>query len=143
MDNKIFNATKASLDKSEINYRTEENLFVFNMQMDHANFETRVYCEEEMELLLVSVSTSFIIPQDKIDRMCRWVADKNYNLTFGHFVLDTKEGNLYFRITCPVDGGAMNEEIAYVAISNALGTFDNSFEDIVKTLYLEGGSGDN
>ncbi len=96
-----------------------------------------------MEFLMTVVTCSMCVPKDKIDRMCRWVAEKNYGLTLGEFKLDTSDGEISFRITCPLDNGAVNEDIVTVAYSNALSTFDNAYEEIIKTIYLDNGSGED
>lgn len=75
--------------------------------------------------------------------MCRWVAEKNYGLTLGEFKLDTSDGEISFRITCPLDKGAVNEDIVTVAYSNALSTFDKAYEEIIKAIYLDNGRGED
>ena len=50
---------------------------------------------------------------------------------------------LTFRITCPLDKGAVNEDIVAGAYTNALSTFDNNYEEIIKAIYLNNGSGED
>jgi len=143
MEKKIYKTVEASLNNAELQYSTDDKIFRFGIKGEHANFDVRIACEEEMEFLMTVVTCSMCVPKNKIDRMCRWVAEKNYGLTLGEFKLDTFDGELSFRITCPLDNGAANEDIVTVAYTNALNTFDNSYEEIIKAIYLENGSGEN
>ena len=140
----IFDTVEKALNNAELQFSIDDDsIFRFGIKGEHANFNVRLICEEEMEFLMAIVNCSMCVPQNKIDRMCRWVAEKNYGLTLGEFKLDTSDGELSFRITCPLDKGAVNEDIVTVAYSNALNTFDNSYEEIIKTIYLENGSGED
>lgn len=139
----IFDTVEKALNNAELQYTTDDRIFRFGIKSEHANFDVRIVCEEEMEFLMTVVTCSMCVPQNKIDRMCRWVAEKNYGLTLGEFKLDTSDGELSFRITCPLDKGAVNEDIVAVAYTNALNTFDNSYEEIIKAIYLENGSGED
>ena len=143
MEKKIYNTVETSLNNAELQYSIDDEIFRFGIKGEHANFDVRIVCEEEMELLMTIVTCSMCVPKNKIDRMCRWVAEKNYGLTLGEFKLDTSDGELSYRITCPLDKGAVNEDIVTVAYTNALRTFDNSYEEIIKTIYLENGSGED
>ncbi len=144
MEKKIYNTVEAALKNAEIHYNIEDDIiFRFGIKGEHANYDVKLICEEEMEFLMTVVTCSMCVPKDKIDRMCRWVAEKNYGLTLGEFKLDTSDGEISFRITCPLDNGAVNEDIVTVAYSNALSTFDNAYEEIIKTIYLDNGSGED
>lgn len=120
MEKKIYNTVEASLNNAELQYSTDEKIFRFGIKGEHANFDVRILCEEEMEFLMTIVTCSMCVPKNKIDRMCRWVAEKNYGLTLGEFKLDTSDGELSFRNTCPLDKGAVNEDIVKVAYNERL-----------------------
>lgn len=111
MEKKIYNTVELALNDAELQYSTDEIIFRFGIKGEHANFDVRILCEEEMEFLMTIVNCSMCVPQNKIDRMCRWVAEKNYGLTLGEFKLYISDGELSFRITCPLDKGAENEDI--------------------------------
>ena len=143
MEKKIFNTVEKALNNAELQYSIDDSIFRFGIKGEHANFDVRIVCEEEMEFLMTVVTCSMCVPKNKIDRMCRWAAEKNYGLTLGEFKLDTSDGELSFRITCPLDKGAVNEDIVAVAYTNALNTFDNSYEEIIKAIYLDNGSGED
>ena len=143
MEKKIYDTVEAALNNAELQYNIDDKIFRFGIKGEHANFDVRIVCEEEMEFLMTIVTCSMCVPKNKIDRMCRWVTEKNYGLTLGEFKLDTSDGELSFRITCPLDKGAVNEDIVTVAYTNALSTFDNSYEEIIKAIYLENGSGED
>lgn len=140
MKRKIFNTVEKALKRAEINYTVEgDSILRFSIKCDHAIYDVGLACEETMELLMVIANCSLCVPQEKIEPMCRWITDKNFLLNLGIFTLDTSDGELSFRITCPLDKGAVNEDIVNVAITNALNTFEVSFEEIKKVLYPGGG----
>jgi len=144
MDNKIFNTVEATLRNAELHYDIDNDIiFRFGIKGEHANYDVKMVCEEEMEFLMTIVTCSLCVPKDRLDRMCRWVTEKNYGLTLGEFKLDISDGELSFRITCPLDKGAVNEDIVTVAYSNALSTFDNTYEEIIRAIYLDNGSGED
>lgn len=144
MNKKIFKAVESTLKKSELHYQIEDDImFRFGISGDHANFDIRLICEEKMEILLSIVSCSMCVPKDKIEKMCKWIVEKNYSLTLGEFKMDTKDGELSFRLACPLDGGAVNEDIVGVAISYTLNTFDNTYEEIIKALYMDNNDTDD
>ena len=137
MEKKIYNTVESVLQKAELRYTTEEGyIFLFGIKGKHANIDVRMICEEKMEFLMTIVSGSMFVPEDKIDCMCRWIAEKNYGLTLGEFKLDPSDGELSFRITCPLDKGAINEDIVLVSYVNAVNTFDDSYEEIIRIIYL-------
>lgn len=140
MKKKISNTVEKALKKAEIHYMKDDNsIFRFGLKHDHASYDVGLACVEDMELLMILVSCSICVPQVKIERMCRWIVDKNYTLNLGEFKLDTSDGELTFRISCPLDNGAVNEDIVNVIIANALNTFEMSYEDIMKELYTDMG----
>lgn len=144
MEKKIYNTVELALKNAELHYDIDRDMiFRFGIKGEHAKYEVSMVCEEEMEFLMTSVTCSLCVPKDKIDKMCRWVVEKNYGLTLGGFKLDTSDGELTFRITCPLDKGAVNEDIVAVAYTNALSTFDNNYEEIIKAIYLDNGSGED
>ena len=144
MEKRIYNTVEAALKNAELNYDIDRDMvFRFGIKGKHANYDVRMVCEEEMELLMTIVTCSLCVPKEKMDRMCRWVVEKNYGLTLGEFKLDTSDGELSFRITCPLDSGAVNEDIVTVVFLNAISTFDSTFEEIIKSIYLDNGSGED
>jgi len=138
MKKKIYKTVEASLKGAEINYHVDDDImFSFGVKGDHANFDVRLLCEDNTEVLLAAVTCGLCIPKDKIDRMCRWVVEKNYTLTLGEFKMDTRDGELSFRLACTLDGGAVNKDIVGVVISQVINIFDNSYEELVKAMYME------
>ena len=136
MKKKIFNTVERALKKAEIKYTVEDDSILrFSIKGDHASYDVGLACEEKMEMLMVIANCSLCVPKEKIEPMCRWITEKNFLLNLGGFTLDTSDGELSFRISCPLDNGAVNENIVNVAITNALNTFEVSFEEIMKVLY--------
>lgn len=138
MEKKIYKTVESTLKNAEIQYSIEDdNIFTFGVVGEHAKFNIRVICEEEMEVLISVVTCSICIPKNKIDKMCRWVIDKNYQLALGGFKIDTSDGELSFRVTCPLDNGAVNEDVVAVAFSCAMSVFDNNYDKIMKAIYFD------
>lgn len=139
MKKKIYKIVETALNKAVLHYGVDDEgmIFQFTNKGNHANFDERLICDEKMDFLMAIVSCSMFVAE-KIDRMFRWVAEKNYGFTLGNFKLDTSDGGLTFRITCPLDKSAVNEDIV---ACKTLSTFDNNYEDITRTIYLDNGSG--
>lgn len=139
MKKKIYNTVEATLKDAELHYSVEDDIiFCLGISGEHASFDIKLVCEENMELLLAVVKCGIRIPKDKIGKMCRWIVEKNYSLSVGEFKMDTSDGELSFRMACPLDGGAVNKDIVRVALAQTLNTFDNTYEEMVKAMYLEG-----
>ena len=137
MKKRIYNTVRKALESEELHYLTHDDEFFFSMKCDHSTYDVHLICREEMEYLVVLVTCSLHVPEDRIERMCRWIVEKNYNLILGDFKLDVSDGELSFRHTTLLDEGAVNQEIVKVAYESAISIFDKSYEDIVKSMYLE------
>lgn len=136
MTNNIFKTAESALKNANIRFRTEDDrIFRLRMGTDNIFYDVCIVCDEEKELLLTIVTASLRVPDEKLDKMCRWLVEKNYGLTLGEFKLDVNDGELSFRTSCPLDDGAVNERIVQIAVWNSVGTFDRNYEEIAKILF--------
>lgn len=51
--------------------------------------------------------------------------------------MDTEDGELSFRLGCPLDGGAVNEDLIRETICYTVSTFDNTYEEIEKAMTID------
>ena len=63
MDKKIFNTVEAALNNAELHYNFDgDDIFRFTMKGEHANYDVRLLCEEDMELLMTSTQGHISAP---------------------------------------------------------------------------------
>lgn len=138
MKNKIFKQAESALKKNGIHYAVEdEKAFTFGIKGDDCNFDVVLLCDEEKGLLTTLVACSFVVPSVKLDKMCRWIAERNLEIVCGCFQLDTSDGKLYFRLTCPVIANTVDEKFVESIFTTAVSTFNFFYDDMVKALYFE------
>lgn len=143
MENLITTTVRNALDELELNYHEDDNVFEFSIKVEHTNAAVKVACAEEQEILMAAASGGVFAPEDKIDAVCRWACEKNYMCNIGNYNVDTEDGEVSFRISCPLDGGAVNGEIVKVAILNAIKKIDDDYLELLKLLYFENGQPDS
>ena len=135
---KIFDTVKATLEELELRFRIEKDcMFCFGVQGENTNLDCTILCDDDQEIMIVSVSLPQKANQKSIGRMCRWITDTNYTTVLGAFSMDTNDGEIYFRVSSTLDGGAINNKIVKVALTTALSTCDSKYPEIVKTIYME------
>lgn len=138
MRNRIFKKAESALKAAGIHYKIEgDKVFSFGIKGDDCNFDVVLLCDAEKELLTTLVACSLIVPSIKHNRMCRWIADRNLEIVCGCFQLDTSDGKLYFRLTCPVNAETVNEKLVERIYATAVRTFNFFYDDLIKALYLE------
>ena len=137
MDNLIATTVRKALDELKLNYHEDESVFEFNIRVEHTNAAVKVVCAEDQEILIAVAFSGVFAPEEKIDAVCRWICNKNIKCNIGNYTIDTEDGEVSFRVSCPVDGGAVNSEIAKVAILNAIKTIDDDYLELLKLLYFD------
>lgn len=143
MENLITDTVRKSLAELELDYCEEDGVFDFSIKEEHTNVDLRVFCIEEQEILIAVATSRVFVPNDKIEEVCRWICDKNYKGNIGYYTIDTKDGEVSFRVSCPLDGGAINAEIAKVAIINALKRIDDDYVELLKLVYFDESQNDS
>lgn len=141
MDNLITDTVKKALDDLHIihNYDETNNMFDFAIKLDKANIYVKIASDEKQEMLMAVASCGVFAPKEKIENACRWICDKNLLCDIGYYTIDTQDGEISFRVVCPLDGGAVNDSIAKVAIANAITKMDNSYLEQLKLAYFDEG----
>lgn len=137
---KIFDTVKATLEEMGLHFRIEKDcMFCLGIQGENTNLDCTILCDDDQEIMIVSVSLPQKANKKCIDRMCRWITDTNYTTVLGAFSMDTNDGEICFRVSNTLDGGAINKKIIEVALTTALTTCDSKYPEIVKTIYMEYG----
>lgn len=143
MENLITTTVRNALDELELNYHEDDSVFDFNIKVEHTNAAVKVVCSEDQEILIAAASSGVFAPEDKIDEVCRWACEKNIRCNIGNYNVDTEDGEVSFKISCPLDGGAVNGVIVKVAILNAIKKIDDDYMELIKLLYFENGQPDS
>lgn len=138
MRNRIFKKAESALKTAGIHYKIEgDKVFSFGIKGDDCNFDVVLLCDAEKELLTTLVACSLVVPSAKLNKMCRWIAERNLEIVCGGFQLDTSDGKLYFRLTCPVSANTVDEKFVESIFTTAVSTFNFFYDDMVKALYFE------
>ena len=75
-----------------------------------------------------------MVPEDKRFLMTSLLNKLNHSLILGHYVMDPEDGEISFRVSCPVDDGAINKTIVLVAIGNSITTMDNHLPELLSAI---------
>ena len=136
MENLIAAAVRKALDELKLNYCENAGAFDFHIKIEQTNAQVKVICLEDQEILIAVAYSGVFTPENKMDSVCRWICEKNRACAIGNYTIDEEDGEVSFRVSCPVEGGAVNSEMAKVAILNAIKRIDDDYLDLVKLLYL-------
>lgn len=133
---KIHEAVRGALEKLELHYQYDEEkeVFTFQLTSDNTSYRQRLIPLEDEELLFVTTSFPIKVPEDKRFIFSNLLNKINYSQMLGYFVMDSDDGEISFRISCPVDEGAINETIVIVAISNSIKIMEEYFSEILGAL---------
>lgn len=137
MENLITTTVRRALDELKLHYHEDDSGFELNIKVEHTNVAVKVLCLEEQEILIAAASGGIFAPEDKIDATCRWACEKNSRCNIGNYIVDTDDGEVSFRISCPLDEEAVNGEIVRVAVLNAIKKIDDDYLELLKLLYFE------
>ena len=136
MENFITATVRDALKELELNYQEDDGVFEFCIKIEHTNVTVKVFCFEEEEILIAVAFSGLYAPEDRMDAVCRWICERNIRSKIGNYNVDAEDGEVSFRISCPLDGGAMNADIAKVAVLNAVKRMDDDYLDLLKLLYF-------
>lgn len=120
--------------KLSYNYDEESDVFDYRIPTDNTSYFQRLLPFEEQEILFSVTNFPIMIPEDKRFMFVNLLNKLNLKLQLGYFVLDPEDGELTYRIACPVDNGVINTAIVIVAIGNGITTMENYFQEFITAL---------
>ena len=135
METTITNAVTSALDMLELNYNQDEELFTLVMSEDDADFKIRILADEKNELLITIGYFPVKISKSNLDKMYKVINDMNNENLLGAFVIDSRDGELSYRVTNNVDDGAVNERVVIACFFQVVNRLKNTYEDIMKAMY--------
>lgn len=135
MNDVMCSTVASTLDELELRYKQDGELFTFTVGDDDADFAIRIVADEEQELLVVIGYFPVKISKANLDKMYKVVNDLNYQTMAGHFAIDSRDGELTFRLANNVDGGAINDAIVRACFLQVVSRLRNSYEEIMKAMY--------
>ena len=133
---KIYDAVLHALEKMDIHfdYDQENEVFDYRLSTELTTYRQRLVPLEEQELLLAITIFPIMVPEDKRFLMTSLLNKLNHSLILGHYVMDPEDGEISFRVSCPVDDGAINKTIVLVAISNSISTIDKHLPELLAAM---------
>lgn len=135
METIIANAVTAALDRLELNYNHEGEVFTLIMDCEDADFKIRIIADEQNEFLLTIGYFPVKISKIYFDKMYKVINELNCSLMVGAFVLDSEDGELVFRIGNNVDEGAINEQVVTACFFQVVNRLKNTYNDIMKAMF--------
>ena len=133
---KIYDAVLRALEEMDIHfdYDQENEVFNYRLSTELTTYRQRLVPLEEQELLLTITNFPIMVPEDKRFLMTSLLNKLNHSLILGHYVMDPEDGEISFRVSCPVDDGAINKTIVLVAIGNSITTMDNHLPELLSAI---------
>lgn len=135
MESLIKNTVDASLKEMGLHYRNNGKFFDVIIENDDADFHFKIIGDEKKELLVTIGYFPVKVSRSNLDRMYKFVNDRNYKTMVGAFLIDSNDGELTFRIANNVDGGAVNEEIVRMCFLQVVKTLISSYDEIMKEMF--------
>lgn len=135
MESLIRNTVDASLKEMGLRYKSNNKFFHVIIENDDAEFHFRIIGDEKKELLVTIGYFPVKVSRSNLDRMYKFVNDRNYKTTVGAFLIDSDDGELIFRIANNVDGGAINEQIVRMCFLQVVNTLISSYDDIMEEMF--------
>ena len=135
MNDVMCSTVASTLDELELRYKQDGELFTFTVGDDVADFPIRIVADEEKELLIFIGYFPVKVSKAKLDKMYQVINDLNYQTLVGYFVIDSRDGELSFRLANNVDNGAINDTIVRACFFQVMSRLKNSYEDIMKAMY--------
>ena len=133
---KIYDVVLRALEEMDIHfdYDQENEVFNYRLSTELTTYRQRLVPLEEQELLLTITNFPIMVPEDKRFLMTSLLNKLNHSLILGHYVMDPEDGEISFRVSCPVDDGAINKTIVLVAIGNSITTMDNHLPELLSAI---------
>ena len=133
---KIYDAVLRALEEMDIHfeYDQENEVFDYRLSTELTTYRQRLVPLEGQELLLAITIFPIMVPEDKRFLMTSLLNKLNHSLILGHYVMDPEDGEIAFRVSCPVDDGAINKTIVLVAISNSITTLDKHLPELLAAI---------
>ena len=133
---KIYDVVLRALEEMDIHfdYDQENEVFDYRLSTELTIYRQRLVPLEEQELLLAITNFPIMVPEDKRFLMNSLLNKLNHSLLLGHYVMDPEAGEISFRVSCPVDDGAINKTIVLVAIGNSITTMDNHLPELLAAI---------
>ena len=133
---KIYDAVLCALEEMDIHfdYDQENEVFNYRLSTELTTYRQRLVPLEKQELLLAITNFPIMVPEDKRFLMNSLLNKLNHSLILGLYVMDPEDGEISFRVSCPVDDGAINKTIVLIAIGNSITTMDNHLPELLSAI---------
>lgn len=115
-------------------YDQENEVFYYHLTSELTTYRQRLVPLEDEELLVTITSFPIKVPEDKRFLFASLLNNLNHSLLLGFYVMDPEDGEITFRISCPVDGGAINNNIVIVSVCTSIQTFDKHLPELLSAM---------
>ena len=133
---KIYETIIQAMDELELHYQRDDEDGIIDafLQGENAAFRVRLAAMEEQEVLYCFAIFPINIPEDKRTAMSELINAINYDNLIGMLTFDPADGQLFCRMPCSVDEGAINTTIVKVALNTVFRTLNDNYAAFLKIL---------
>lgn len=115
--------------------RLGESLIRFRLVGDNSVYELTLFADETAEMLTLRVGTSYRVPEQLRLVACEFLNRANCNLRIGSFQLDYEDGEVLFRASIDVEGGALAPKMVNSLIDAAIWAYDWYYPGLMRVTY--------
>lgn len=135
----IYSTVRDALDARGFHYqldRSGDNSILATCSASNGNFRALFQCKESMEVFIVymNLGAKARTEQDRL-RAAEFMARANFGMNVGNFELDMRDGEMRFKTSVCVQGGALTPTMINVLLGVSIRTTNQYFPGFMKVLY--------
>lgn len=129
----IMGAVERFMQENELEYERVEgrSALVCNLSGDNNGFRFFFDIHEDDERLIIYATTQTRIPEQARVPIAEFLARANYGLRIGNFELDMSDGEVRYKVSVDVEGGALVPQMVKNMVAAGLSTFDHYFPGLM------------
>lgn len=131
----IFDTILEALKEAELSFTEDKENGTIRFHIQSKGLYRVLYVVyEENECMFCVAAFPLSVPAEKIEQAYAKINQMNEDYLFATMLLDSEDGTLSCRVSCLVDGGAINQEIVLSGLCAAVKCLDKNYEDLLKLI---------
>lgn len=136
----MITTINSSLQKAGLNFQKfdeqQRTVFKFGMGLENGKTDVIIDVRENANLLLIYVTGTINVPENKRVQMAEFLAKANYGLIIGNFELDFSDGEIRYKCSYAFDDTFPDsEKVLMRNFIAAINTFDKYLPGIMVLIY--------
>ena len=126
-----------ALDDRDWTYTLNEelSLVTFGVSGDHAAYHCALFVDDETRLVTMIAQSALRIPHEERVPACELLMRANHGLMFGGFDIDFSDGEVRYKVSIDVEGGALGVPAVHSMITVALDMYELWYPPLMKVVY--------